>query len=126
MGTIKVGRERPKTFNPEGLTVKDEADARKKRLEEIYASPLEEQLSLLIEAGFEIEAKELSERLSAIKDGHVDESEREDSTAATEPVDESSGSEREQPESASETPEEEQERNGEAAPKKRGRKATEE
>lgn len=40
-------------------------DAREKRLTEILALPVEEQLSLLLAEGYEDEAKELSERLAA-------------------------------------------------------------
>ena len=41
------------------------ADAREKRLAEIKALPVEEQLPLLLAEGYEDEAKELSERLAA-------------------------------------------------------------
>lgn len=42
-----------------------QADAREKRLAEIMALPVEEQLPLLLAEGYEDEAKELSERLAA-------------------------------------------------------------
>lgn len=42
-----------------------QANAREKRLSEIKALPAEEQLPLLLEEGYEDEAKELSERLAA-------------------------------------------------------------
>ena len=47
---------------------KNQAEWRKKRLQEINALPLEDQLSVLLEEGFTEEAKELSERLAAAQE----------------------------------------------------------
>ena len=79
MGKINVGQQNPKPLDMGGFTiaaetktkqpsVNDEAkkeELRNKRLEEILSLPVEEQLPLLLDEGFDDEAKELSERLAA-------------------------------------------------------------
>lgn len=90
MGKIQVGQKRPKTVDMGGFTIapndaaatnkvcsaeekskqdeKNEQTARANRLAEIKALPEEEQLPLLLEEGFENEAKELSEHLAKLND----------------------------------------------------------
>ena len=91
MGKIQVGQKNPKTVDMGGFTVVpkkvkeiavpqqqsdqsvDKAEAREQRLAEIKAMPVEAQLSLLLEEGFEGEAKELSERLAFGQEEQTDE-----------------------------------------------------
>ena len=86
MGTIRVGQKSPKTVAMGGFTIAPdngdsnegtqanvaaaqpqptEKEKRENRLKEILALPVDEQLPLLLEEGYEEEAKELSERLAA-------------------------------------------------------------
>ena len=65
-------------------------EAREKRLAEIMAMPVEEQLPLLLAEGYEDEAKELSERLAAeqnISQETTDEGTGEDNQGAEAPAD---------------------------------------
>ena len=94
MGTILVGQKKKKTLNmgvftiapsatvenKNGKTTEVKKDAREKRLAEIKALPVDEQLPLLLEEGFTDEAKELSEKL-AVEQAGESSGKAEDTTA---------------------------------------------
>lgn len=92
---------------------------RAKRLAEIKAMPEEDQLSLLIEEGFEDEAKELSEKLALdgegekTDDGNGEENQGDEENAGGEPAELSEGEKTEKKEKAVKT---------KAAPRKTAKK----
>lgn len=83
MGEIRVGQKNPKPFKMAGFTIAPQSETkahnsasdetkkeelREKRLEEILSLPVEEQLPLLLEEGYEEEAKAVSEKLAGDKE----------------------------------------------------------
>lgn len=148
MGKIQVGQKSPKTIDMGGFTVlpndvsggapakpqpTENKESRAKRLAEIKVMDEAEQLPLLLEEGFNEEAKELSEKLAGLNGETADNADTNDEGHGEGDSDQGDDADNQVQQETSETPSAETSGDGEtakkenkekSAPKRGGRKSS--